>query len=390
MTSAAGAPDTSGLTLESMDHRELDGGDNLLQSGFWGNFKAAAGWTPRGFRWEYRSPAASGSGGFHGRFLLLERRFPGNLRMAYVPYGPVLPEEIDADTAAASALLGSVAGALKKHLPKSCFVIRFDLAGGTRGRVGTPESSIRPDPLRRPLRPAPYRVQPPDTVILNLEAGEEELLAGMHKKTRYNIRLAEKKGVVIHRHTREDALKTLPLWYELYRETGRRDGISLHPESYYRRLFENTLPVESGNPSLEPGVRTDSPIPGLSLYTAEHEGDTLAGIIVSRIRRRSTYMYGASGAYKRKLMPNQLLQWTAIRDARNEGAEEYDFFGIPPADDPSHPMHGLWRFKTGFGGEILHYRGAWDYPLKPAVYFLYRWVEMFRGHLAARRKKQSL
>jgi len=246
--------------------------------------------------------------------------------------------------------------------------------------VGSSESTIHPHSLNLPLRPAPYRVQPPDTVILNLEPEEEELLSGMHKKTRYNIRLAEKKGVIIHRNTGKDALKSLGHWYEIYRETGRRDGISLHPESYYRRLFENAMQAEI--PAGSSGSN-----PHFSLYTAVHEGDTLAGIIVSRSGGRSTYMYGASGALKRELMPNQLLQWTAIKDARTEGAGEYDFFGIPPANNPSHPMHGLWRFKTGFGGEILHYRGAWDYPLIPVIYSLYRWAERIRGQLAARRKR---
>ena len=370
MTSAVPASDTYTFSLEPIKFQELDGNGNLLQSEFWGTFKAAAGWTPRAFQWKTGTPA----GVFQGRFLLLVRCFPGSLCMAYIPYGPSLPAELDTDTAAVSKLLTNIARGLKSHLPKSCFVIRFDLTGGTRGKVGSPESAIRPQPLTRPLRPAPYRVQPPDTVILSLEPDEEAILSGMHKKTRYNIRLASKKGVEIHRHTGKDALKALPGWYELYRETGLRDGISLHPESYYRRLFEQ---AQAGDGS-----------PEISLYTGEHEGDTLAGIIVVRSGRRSVYMYGASGALKRELMPNQLLQWTAIRDARRDGALEYDFFGIPPADDPTHPMHGLWRFKTGFGGDILHYRGAWDYPCKPAVYGLYRWAEKFRGQLAAQRKRK--
>lgn len=370
MTSGAARSDSFSLaSLEPVDLPELEGSGNLLQSGFWGDFKTAAGWTPRAFRWT----SDTRSGTFKGRFLVLERRFPGNLRMAYVPYGPALPDEIDADAVAVSNLLAAIARALKSHLPKSCFMIRFDLTGGTRGKV-------HPEPLNRPLRPAPYRVQPQDTVVLNLESDEDTLLAGMHKKTRYNIRLAAKKGVEICRHSSDDALRILPGWYELYRETGLRDGISLHPESYYRRLIENAQTARAVG-------KFGEGAPVISLYTAEHEGDTLAGIIVARTGSRSVYMYGASGALKRELMPNQLLQWTAIRDARNEGALEYDFFGIPPVDDPSHPMHGLWRFKTGFGGDILHYRGAWDFAFKPVVYGLYRWAEKLRGRLAVLRKK---
>ncbi len=164
-------------------------------------------------------------------------------------------------------------------------------------------------------------------------------------------------------------------WYELYRETALRDGISLHSFSYYRRLFELSGAYE--------GVR-----PRLFLYMAIHEGDILAGIIVSHWDGRATYMYGASGGHKRALMPNHLLQWAAIQDAADEGCKDYDFFGIPPADNPLHPMHGLWRFKTGFGGRLVHYQGAWDYAYSPLLYLFYSLDERFRGYLAALRKKR--
>lgn len=368
----SGAPAFDSISLDLIDHRELDGSENLLQSGFWGDFKAAAGWAPRAFRWR--------GGGYEGRFLVLERRFPGNLSMAYVPYGPSIPAELDERPEIVTALLTSIGRELKTLLPKRCFMIRFDLAGGTRGPVGTEESKIYPAPIKRPLRKAPYRVQPQDTVVLNLEKDEEAVLAGMHKKTRYNIRLASKKGVIIQRYTGKAALEILPRWYELYEETGRRDGISLHSESYYRRLISDA--------GMDAGSAAENG-PSISLYIASHEDDLLAGIIVAAMAGRAVYMYGASGSLKRELMPNQLLQWTAIQDARDEGVREYDFFGIPPADNPSHPMHGLWRFKTGFGGEICHYRGAWDYPLKSAIYAVYSPAEKLRGKLAALRKRKS-
>ena len=372
----APVPAEPSLILEPVSIDELDGSDQLLQTGFWGRFKSPAGWSSRAFSWT----TADGSPPDGGRFLVLERRFPGGLGMAYVPYGP----EVDSGMSAArtSSLLASLAGELKPHLSPRCFMIRFDLCGGTSGPGGT--AIPAPDPLTRPLRRAPYRVQPSDTVILPLtgDAGEPledaALLAGMHKKTRYNIRLAARKGVEITRLSGDAALARLPEWYRLYRETGRRDGISLHPEHYYRRLFE--MAAE--------GAGTGRPGPGLSLYMARHDRDDLAGIIVSRSGRRSVYMYGASSSVKRELMPNHLLQWTAIRDARDDGAAEYDFFGIPPADDPEHPMHGLWRFKTGFGGNLHHYRGAWDVPCSGPIYRLYAVAERLRGRMAAMRKRR--
>ncbi len=351
---------TQSIDIISLD--KLESGGNLLQSAFWGRYKSLSGWRPRGFAW--KAGAAAGS------LLVLERTLPGGQSLAYVPHGPLLPG--DMDNRQVSSLISGLAGELFEHLPSSCFMIRFDLAGGANGPVGT--DTPRPAGLTEPLRKASYRVQPEDTVILPLIKDEETLLSNMHKKTRYNIRLAERKGVSIHRLEKEAALESLPKWYALYRETGRRDGITLHDELYYRRLFLETQKVETDDFKL-------------SLYLACHEGNLLAGIIVFRCYQRSTYMYGASSSNKRELMPNHLLQWHAIRDAANEGAEEYDFYGIPPSDSAEHPMHGLWRFKTGFGGNIHHYYGAWDYPYKLGIYRIYSVAERLRGRLAAWRKR---
>jgi lipid II:glycine glycyltransferase (peptidoglycan interpeptide bridge formation enzyme) len=308
---------------------------------------------------------------------VLERRFPGGFRMAYVPYGPQFPANTPPDVI--SAVLTDMAEGMREHLSNHCFVIRFDLRGGTRGPAARPSDIDHPPLLNRPLKSAPYRVQPQDTVLLALDGDEEKLMAGMHKKTRYNIRLSERKGVTVRRLQGTDALEALGAWYAIYRETARRDGIALHPESYYQRLFSL-----SAVPS-----KAEAATPRFSLYLAEHDGEVLAGIIVAGCGDRSTYMYGASSSLKRELMPNHLLQWTAIKDARAEGALEYDFFGIPPADDPSHPMHGLWRFKTGFGGDILHYLGAWDYSFGPLVYGMYRAAEKLRGWFASWRKRRN-
>ena len=403
------------VQLKPLDLSELDGADQLLQTGFWGRFKQASGWFPRAFTWSLtgtdddrdgngsagedggcddavsHSGKNRSSGGFSGRFLVLERRFPGGLKMAYIPYGPELPGSVFGDGPRASgdvsALLAQLARSLKRELSPGCFVLRYDLCGGRSGTVGT-DIPAAPE-LSSPLRKAPYRVQPPDTVILSLvdqtDSGldDQTLLAGMHKKTRYNIRLSGRKGVVIRRFTGSEARDHLSHWYRLYQETGSRDGITIHPESYYRRLFESEGPVD---PDTERG-RDAAVEPGFSLYMAYHDGNALAGIIVSRSGARSVYMYGASSSEKRELMPNHLLQWTAISDARTEGAREYDFFGVPPADDPGHPMHGLWRFKTGFGGELHHYLGAWDYVYSPFLYSLYAAAENLRGRLAALRKR---
>ena len=377
-------------SLTRLELSELDHGDNLLQTEFWGRFKGEAGWRPAAFAWQCPGlqalltlcPAAEGpppenqaapAPSPQGRFLLLERPLPGGPSIAYIPYGPALPAGLP--PRAVTQFLAALAAALRNELPPSCFMIRFDLI----------EPSAPPPADRtpgRPLRPAPVRIQPPDSIILNLAPPPETLLAGMHKKTRYNIRLAERKGVRIRRFSPPQAAEHLGEWYRLYTETARRDRIALHTETYYRRLFEHAARIEARGtpPRSAPPVR-------LNLYMAEHHGTPLAGIITARSGGRCHYLYGASGSLKRELMPNHLLQWRAITDAQAEGAREYDFFGIPPGESPEHPMHGLRRFKIGFGGNIVHYLGAWDYPFSPLLYTLYTRAERFRARRAARRKK---
>jgi len=350
---------------------ELKGSEGILQSEFWGKFRAGPRWTPLAFYWELQPSS--------GRFLLLLRGFHLGLKFAYIPYGPEIPESLRNEEL--SRFLCALADELRAHLGASCFFIRFDLAGEA-GEIPEEESSPRPTDgdenfrrraiqLNRPLRPASRRVQPQSTAILNLGPDEKRLLANMHRKTRYNIGLAARKGVVVTRYVGRPAIARLGQWYRLYRETAARNRISIHDMAYYRRLFRVNESV----------ARTR-----LSLYIAEHHGDTLAGIIVARLGNRATYMYGASGALKREMMPNHLLQWTAVRDAKAEGATEYDFSGIPHGNSPNHPMYGLWRFKVGFGGRILHYLGAWDYPYRPVFYRLFRCAERLRGYFVDRRK----
>ena len=363
----------SSLSLRAIAISELEDSGNILQSEFWGKFRAGPNWTPLAFHWEFQTSS--------GSFLLLLRHFYLGLKFAYIPYGPKIPDNLKSEEL--SQCLCALAVELRTYLSAACLFIRFDLAEKT-GKSRILEKNPKSYPmdsdrnshrhmiqLTRPLRRAPYRVQPQSTMILNLGVNEKQLLASMHKKTRYNIGLSARRGVVVTRYVDQLAISRLSQWYRLYQETAARDRISIHDMAYYKRLFE---------------INATTAQPQFSLYIAEHHGDTLAGVIVARFGGRATYMYGASGALKREMMPNHLLQWIAIRDAKAEGATEYDFFGIPHADSPNHPMHGLWRFKVGFGGTILHYLGAWDYSYRPILYHLFCCTERLRGYLVNRRK----
>ncbi|ADN01302.1 lipid II:glycine glycyltransferase FemX [Spirochaeta thermophila] len=309
---------------------ELEGA-SLLQSGFWGALKQAFGWRAWGFEGE------------GGQVLVLTRRLPGGMDLAYLPHPWEGVETRFRTGGWMVARLREIASLMEL---KPLF-FRVDLPWEERPAGGV-------------LRKAPIDIQPPSTVLVDLCLSDEDLLSSMHHKTRYNLRLAQKKGVVV----REEGEEALPLWYRMYEETARRDRIAIHSFEYYAHLFRLARTWEG-------------PKPRVVLFMAYHEGEPLAGNIMALYRERAVYLYGASRSQKRNLMPTYLLQWEAMQWAKGEGALTYDLYGIPPTPDPSHPMYGLYRFKTGFGGRIVHRAGCWDLPLSP-LYGLYRTAERVR------------
>jgi len=331
-----------------------DAAPTFLQSGFWGSFKARFGWNARAFSVDW-------SCGDQTPLLVIRRKLFLGASFAYVPWGPVLPACFPEDDEERNEALKGLAVLLRRHLPHDTAFIRFDPPWATRGVDALPPL-IDPPFIR-----AGADVQPPDTVIVDLNPDEDALLGAMKPKWRYNIRLAEKKGVSVRRADAEG----LDSFYALYRETARRDRIAIHGIEYYRGLFAHAADYSRSAPDLR-------------LYLAEHEGAPIASIIVLIHGAEATYLYGASSDEKRSLMPAYALQWRAMRDAKAAGCSSYDFYGIPPADDPGHPMYGLYRFKTGFGGEILHRPGSWDFPYRRPM------TALFRAAEGARRRLRSL
>ncbi|HMN27066.1 MAG TPA: peptidoglycan bridge formation glycyltransferase FemA/FemB family protein, partial [Caldilineaceae bacterium] len=226
------------------------------------------------------------------------------------------------------------------------------------------------------FRPSPQAIQPPSTILLDLCGDEESILQHMKSKWRYNIRLAERKGVRVRTATRAD----LPSFTTLMTQTGQRDGFAVHSPAYYRAAFDLLTPNHA------------------VFLLAEYEGQPLAALVAALAGRRAVYLWGASGEQERNRMPNHALQWAAIRWARSRGATSYDLWGIPdelgqlavalsngagkslaPDELPialeKLPASGLWgvyRFKQGFGGQVVRTVGAWDLPLGAAGYGLYR------------------
>jgi len=338
----------TGFTAEPIPLQELNSTDVLLQSGFWGALKSQFGHIPHAFT------IRCGNAEFD--LLVLERTIGKLFSLAYVPHGPVAHE---------FSLVTELPIILKKYLPFRCVFIRFDFPWSTKeltdAGVDLSGSFIKPD----------TDIQPPCTVLVDLTPEEENILGKMKSKTRYNIRLAERKGVEVVSGTIED----LPLWYEMYRETSERDRIAIHSYEYYHRLF-----------SL--GQTYNSRTPEIILLLAKIEGDIVAGNILALYGTQGVYLYGASRSVKRNYMPTYALQWFGMKLAKEKGCSEFDLFGIPPDPSPKHPMHGLYRFKTGFGGRIIRRTGSWDYPIRPLVYRIVTAAEKIRTYYYKRLRKK--
>jgi hypothetical protein len=240
----------------------------------------------------------------------------GPLRWAYVPRGPV---------PATPAAVGQLADwARERRLAR----LRVE-----------PEA---PPEFAEAVRHLGFRpaadVQPRHTLIVPLGT-EDEMIARCKPKHRYNIRLALKRGVTV-----AEGADAGELWRQT-RGTEQIHGISLPGEAHYGNRLE-----------LLAWCRT---------YVASHEGRPLSASLVARYGGRAYYLFGGDNREQRQLMPNYAVQWVAMRAAADAGCRDYDLWGLPPASDPSHPWYGLWQFKTGFGGEMVSYCGAWDLVLSP-------------------------
>jgi lipid II:glycine glycyltransferase (peptidoglycan interpeptide bridge formation enzyme) len=198
------------------------------------------------------------------------------------------------------------------------------------------------------------------TLILNLNKPEEELLAEMKQKARYNIRLAEKHGIKIRISSEPE--KEIESFWRLVQETSRRDKFGLHTKEHYKGLFSARHSRESGNPEC---LQTE-------LFLAEHNNKIIAANIVVFFGNRAIYLHGASSNEYRNLMAPYLSQWEQIKEAKKQGFQIYDFWGI---DEIKWP--GVTRFKKGFGGEEIKYIGTYDYVFDKKWHWVYRLAKKF-------------
>jgi lipid II:glycine glycyltransferase (peptidoglycan interpeptide bridge formation enzyme) len=299
---------------------------HVLQSWEWGQFKGRWGWTPRYFLNEEHTAAA----------LVLRRTVsPLKLNILYVPKGPALDYF---DGALVDQVLGDLVAVARRD--RALFIkIDPDLGHSARSIL-----------LERGWRYSAEQIQFRNTMLIDLTRGEDELLAAMKPKMRYNVRLARKKGVEI----RSGDLGDLDLLYRLYAETAQRDGFIVRPIDYY---------LDAWGSFIRSGLA--------HLLIAAVEGQAVAGLILFRFADRAWYMYGMSSSLHREKMPNHLLQWEAMRWARARGCTVYDLWGAPEELNDSDSLWGVYKFKEGLGADFAAHAGAHDFVVSRPGYWLY-------------------
>lgn len=302
---------------------------HILQTSAWGQLKSVFGWQPM-----YMVHQTAGA-------MILFRSLPGGFHVAYVPKGPI-GEGWDSLWPEMELLCKQKRAVFLKIEPDlweddgSC----FDFSAFTDRQTRT--------------------IQPRRTILIDLHGDETSWLERMKQKTRYNIRLAEKKGIEIRTSTDID------LFSKMMEVTGVRDGFGVHSLAYYQRAYDLFHPTGS-----------------CELLMAFYNSKPLAGLMVFRHGERAWYLYGASTNEERNRMPTYLLQWETMRWAASQGCTSYDLWGVPdyPEDEledkfeeGAEGLWGVYRFKRGFGGLIKRSQAAQERVYRPVLYTAYQWL----------------
>lgn len=297
------------LNKKDWNKKVKESGGSFLQSWEWGEFQATQGREVKRF--------------FEDSMLVqaLKYKLPFNKSYYYIPHGP-LGDFSEKDFIKILGELGGEEGTIFiKTEPTSL----YDLP-----RYGFTESS--------------KTIQPKITLILDLSKTEKQLLAGMKQKTRYNIHVAEKNGVIIEKRTRDEFEGIWPVFLD----TAKRNTFRLHSFEYYNKLL---------------AINDDLKI---KLFVARQHNKLLAVSILAFWNDTVYYLHGASSDEFRNLMGNYLLHWDIVAQARRMGYKVYDFWGI---DEDKWP--GVTRFKRGFGGEVVNRLGAYDIAVSKFWYLMY-------------------
>jgi lipid II:glycine glycyltransferase (peptidoglycan interpeptide bridge formation enzyme) len=345
---------------------------HFLQTYEWGQVKAKYGWTPLYAVWTkdqfsvFSEPSFETENCVAAALILkksiIRRGFAARLSILYAPKGPLMDW---GNESLRRRVLDDLQSFAKKQ---GAIFLKLDpdVALGT----GIPNSegdsvddggqAVMSELKRRGWGFSADQIQFRNSVLIDLRPTEDEMLARMKQKTRYNVRLAEKKGVEL----RVGKLEDLGMLYKMYAETSVRDGFVIRDEGYYQTVWK-TFMANIQSPI------TDYQLPIAIPLIAEVDHEPVAAIFVFMFAGRAYYVYGMSREAHREKMPTYLLQWEAMKRAKAAGCTVYDLWGAPEVFDESDSMWGVYRFKEGMGGQVVRTLGAWDYAPNPLWYKLY-------------------
>lgn len=336
---------------------------HLLQTYEWSQVKAGYGWQPLFLVWVQGQPGYQvfqdpekisalqlSAAVMVQKKNVLSRGFSARLCLLYSPKGPLLNWE---DAVLRKRVLDDLQDFARRQ-----GAIFYKMDPDVILGAGIPSSesdqpnpaglAVQADLLSRGWRLSAEQIQFKNTVMLNVNAPDDELLARMKQKTRYNVRLGMKKGLSIRAAEEKD----WPMLYQMYAETSVRDGFVIREQAYYFlvwKLFQERS----------------------SALIAEVEGQPVAAVYLFHFAGRAYYIYGMSREAHREKMPNYLLQYQAMRWARERGCVLYDLWGAPDEFTEDDSLWGVFRFKEGLGGEVRRTLGAWDYAPNPFWYWFY-------------------
>lgn len=323
--------------------------DIFFQTPYWAQVKSRLGYKPLAFDLESRRC---------GDVLVLLQPC-GKKKIAVVPQGPEYAPNEDMY----GPFLEDFSLALAEKLGPDVAFIRYDLPWKSlyademhkREWTAFPEPRIREMRMNMGTRHWNIRKSCTDltvasSLVVDLDGDDDAILARMKPKTRYNIGLAQRKGVTV----RTVSAKNLPEFHALYCQTAERNGFSPCSFENFTALFTCRFTAEEQS--------------RLVFLLASHGADNLAGAIIGISGKAANFLYGASSNKKRNLMAPYLMHWTAMLCAREQGCLTYEMGAVSPGLDPAHPFYGMYRFKTGFGGRIELRSGSWDFPLDQEAY----------------------
>lgn len=324
-------------------------GGGVNQSYEWGEFRTDRGWSPKRY-------IVKDGRTVRLQILVLTKPLPGGFSLLYAPEGPIVHKDDWKDKQNQAALKAVLKAIEKQAEQHRAILLKID-----------PHERLERFPLtwlkRLGFRDSPEDIQPAYVAHVDLTKSEDDMLAAMKQKGRYNIRYAGRKGVTISKGTSEQDLKD---WYSLTKASAKRQGITYRSFDYFKDFRKHFM------------VDSDLAV----FFIARYNGQPVSATLVTFMGDRADYLYGGSSDQDRNVYASYLIQWEGMKEAKRRGCTYYNLTGIAHSDDPKNPWYGLRQFKLKFGPEKVELVGARDLMYRPKAYFLFTNAERARRGLA--------